>query len=93
MAAITLAILLLFVFPSQRGKPQPKPELPPGTGTGPFWWVATALVVGFLLVIVVTIARFFWRLQRDDTEPAAAEGNEWRMLPHPDGRAVSPPTE
>jgi hypothetical protein len=91
--AVTLVVLLVFVLPNTAGKPQPRPEMPAGYGSGPFWWVATALFVGFLLVIALGIVRFFWRMHRDDTEPAATEGNEWRMLPHPDGRAVSSPTE
>ena len=93
VAAITLAVLLVFVFPSTAGKPKPKPPEPHPVGTGPFWWVVTALFIGFLLVIALAVGRFFWRLRREDTEPAADEGNEWRMLPRADGRVVRPPTE
>ena len=84
---MALVVLLVFVFPSRAGDPAKATEqtpLPEGAGTGPFWWVATALFVGFLLTIVLAVGRFVWRYRTGDTEPAAAEGNEWRMLPRKD---------
>ena len=73
LAALTAVVLIL---PNTAGKPKPAAEAvaPEQGGTGPFWIVASVLLIGFLVSIAFVLIRFVWRMHKDEVDEAARPG-------------------
>ncbi len=73
LAVLTAVVLIL---PNTAGKPKPVPEAvaPQQGGTGPFWIVASVLLIGFLVSIAFVLIRFVWRMHKDEVDDPARPG-------------------
>jgi uncharacterized membrane protein len=72
LVALTAFIVVsVLVVPNTAGEPKPSEEaVPKEYGTGLFWTVASAVVIGFFVALAVVLVRFLWRLHKDETDAA-----------------------
>ena len=75
VAVAALAILLVVILPNTAGKPKPAPEAAAQPqGSTWFWIVGSVLLIGFLSAMAYVVARFVWRMRKDEVDDAARPG-------------------